>query len=34
MTKLTTLVAGLALSLSGIACTQTMPVDDALKAKW
>jgi len=34
MPKLTTLVAGLALSLAGIACTQTMPVDDALRAKW
>ena len=34
MPRLTTIAATLALSLAGIACTQTMPVDDALKAKW
>ena len=26
--------AGLALSLTGTACTQSMPVDDALRQKW
>ena len=34
MPRLTTIAATLALSIAGIACTQTMPVDDALNAKW
>lgn len=33
-TKIATTVAALALSLAGTACTQTMPVDDALREKW